>query len=172
MRELVNLFREVQPTILALPDPLDKHPDHRAAGLFALLAVDEWAGEGAKPPGTMPRLLAYLVHWPAWPPGWDAPPPGDSAKATLTLPANLPRRGLDQAVLLLGDDEMAGKRAAMAKYGSQQEEMPSFLAAFMRRTEPFSVLTAKDAKNIDQEIERQIAPGGTTVGTPSADRQK
>src|SRR6185295_7569463 len=46
-RELVELLREIQPTTVALPDPLDRHPDHRASGLFALLAIEEWLRAGA-----------------------------------------------------------------------------------------------------------------------------
>src|SRR5262249_4024945 len=38
-RELERVLRESQPTLLAFPDPLDRHPDHRATGLFTLLAL-------------------------------------------------------------------------------------------------------------------------------------
>ena len=50
--------------LVVFPDPVDRHPDHRAGGLFTLLALETWTREG----GPMPKLLAYLVHWPGWPP--------------------------------------------------------------------------------------------------------
>src|SRR5262249_56898073 len=70
-RELEHVLHESQPTLVAFPDPLDRHPDHRATGLFTLLALRHWLPQAP----ALPRLLAYLVHWPNWPPGWDATPP-------------------------------------------------------------------------------------------------
>src|ERR1700687_3657085 len=70
-RELVRILRATDPTLVVLPDPLDKHPDHHAAGIFALLAVNDWV-EDPRPRGPgnsaapLPRLLAYLVHWAGW----------------------------------------------------------------------------------------------------------
>ncbi|MFI5396010.1 MAG: PIG-L deacetylase family protein [Candidatus Binatia bacterium] len=139
---LARCFREVQPTIIAFPDPLDRHPDHRATGSFTLLAVkDLTEGHGRSQPAA-PRLLAYLVHWPDWPPGWDAATPSAlMSDAALTLPSNLPARDLERFALALTDTEIAAKRRALARYASQQEVMPSLLAAFVRRTEPFTVFT-------------------------------
>jgi LmbE family N-acetylglucosaminyl deacetylase len=159
-RELVDLLRATTPTIVALPDPLDRHPDHSAAGLFTLLALDDWLGQSApRSPPTAPRLLAYLVHWPDWPPGWDAPtPPLDVSDAALELPRNLPLRGLGRTALPLTDDEISAKRTALAKYVSQQEAMAVLLAAFVRRTEPFTVLTGADLQHIEQMIEHARRP--------------
>ncbi|WP_217995266.1 PIG-L family deacetylase, partial [Methylogaea oryzae] len=33
--ELAHELRQIRPTLVALPDPLDSHPDHSALGLFA-----------------------------------------------------------------------------------------------------------------------------------------
>ena len=76
-RELVRLLRETDPTIVALPDPLDEHPDHRATGIFTLLALNDWLGETSTPKAAkrrlaMPQLLTYLIHWENWPPDSNA----------------------------------------------------------------------------------------------------
>ncbi len=158
-RELQALLRDMQPTLVAFPDPFDRHPDHRATGLFTLLAVADRTRETVP----VPRLLAYLVHWPGWPPGWDANPPlpTSAAETELTLPPTLPERGLARTALVLTAAELTTKRAALARYVTQQEEMATFLAAFVRRTEPFSVLTATDLRHVSDMVERPpaAAPG-------------
>lgn len=154
-RELVRLLKESHPTIVALPDPLDRHPDHHAAGLFGLIAVKDWLGKAVGPGASragMPQLLAYLVHWPDWPPGWNVAPPR-RLDGPLALPQSLPPRGLACVALTLTDAEVDGKAAALARYKSQQEEMASFLAAFVRRTEPFTLFTRKELDQVGQMIE-------------------
>ncbi len=142
---LVRCFTDDRPTMIAFPDPLDRHPDHRATGTFTLLALRTWTGAAGKWRRTTPRLLAYLVHWPDWPPGWDATNLATPApNAPLTLPAGLPSRGLDRVALTLTDKELAAKRRALDQYTSQQEVMPALLAAFVRRTEPFTVFTGSE----------------------------
>jgi LmbE family N-acetylglucosaminyl deacetylase len=142
---LVRCFSDVQPTMIAFPDPLDRHPDHRATGRFTLLAVQELmrGPEGSRP--AMPRLLAYLVHWPDWPPGWDATNlSAPAVDAPLALPPSFPSRGLNHVVLTLTDSEVSAKRRALARYASQQQVMPGLLASFVRRTEPFTVFTGAE----------------------------
>jgi LmbE family N-acetylglucosaminyl deacetylase len=142
---LVRCLSDVQPTMIAFPDPLDRHPDHRATGSFTLLAVKDLMRRQGRSYAAMPRLLAYLVHWPDWPPGWDASgPSAPAAGALLSLPLNLPSRGLERVALTLTDNEVAAKRRALAQYASQQEVMASLLAAFVRCTEPFTVFTGAE----------------------------
>ena len=159
-RELLNVIRETEPTIVAFPDPLDVHPDHRATGVFALLALDDYARD---PHRSMPRLLAYLVHWPDWPPGGDAKEvaPGASNEP-LVLPGDLPRRGLGPVSLALSDAEIDAKRAALARYASQQQVMPELLAAFVRRSEPFTRLTEADLRTAGPLI-----PSATPADRPT-----
>ena len=152
-RELVHVLRETRPTMVALPDPLDRHPDHRATGLFTLLALQSWSRDGAP----MPRLLAYLVHWPDWPPGWNAPPPAPGTPvAALELPERLPFRGTERTVLELTDAELRAKSDALGRYASQLEATPSFLVAFLRRTEPFTIFTPRAVARVDQLVERHL----------------
>jgi LmbE family N-acetylglucosaminyl deacetylase len=153
-RELVKLLRKTNPTIVALPDPLDEHPDHRATGIFTLLALNDWLGEtntpkAAKRGVAIPQLLTYLVHWENWPPGWDAKTPVPNASnMSLELPQNMPPRELVRTALTLTDKEIATKYMALAQYVSQQGEMASFLAAFVRRTEPFTVYSEAELRRV------------------------
>jgi len=126
--ELRRVLDEVRPTLIALPDPLDRHPDHAATAVFAILGIDEWIG-GRWPRREPPRVLAYLVHWPDWPPGWDAvsPAAGD-AEHGLTLPPTFPARPLDVATLTLSPLEVIAKRSALAAHASQERAMGGFLA--------------------------------------------
>jgi LmbE family N-acetylglucosaminyl deacetylase len=153
-RELVRVLRETQPTIVAFAHPLDRHPDHRATGLFALLALRDWTNEGAAPP----RLLAYLVHWPGWPPGWESEKSASRSQTEpLELPESLPPLGLPRGTLELSEAEVATKAAALRRYVTQQEVMPALLAAFVRSTEPFTVFTAERVRDVADLIEH---PGG------------
>ena len=105
-RELLRVLRETRPTTVAFPDPLDRHPDHSATGIFVLLAL----GDRLARDGRVPRLLAYLVHWPGWPPGWDDPQPAPEARERpLEFPPDLPDRGLARVALPLSRTEIDGK---------------------------------------------------------------
>jgi len=168
-RKLRRLLDEVHPTMVALPHPLDRHPDHRATGLFTLLALDDWAGEGAKPRASLPRLLAYVVHWPDWPPAWNAATSSLAAtKGTLELPPSLPMRDGTRTDLILSEPEVARKATALAKYETQQQVSASLLAAFVRRSEPFALLSPATLREVGQMIDsaaaekkRQSRRGGT-----------
>jgi len=69
-REMRRLLLEFRPTILAVPDPLDRHPDHRASGLLRCspLMTVRAPGQSRESPCACPRVSD---HWPSWPPGWD-----------------------------------------------------------------------------------------------------
>ena len=154
-RELVRELRESRPTTVVFPDPLDRHPDHRATGIFVLLAL----GDQLARDGRVPRLLAYLVHWPGWPPGWDTPRPSPGAtEQPLALPSSLPDRGLARVALSLSRAEVATKAAALNHYASQQEVLSSVLAAFVRRTEPFTVFTAAEVRGVGDLIRQAPHP--------------
>ena len=162
LRETERVLREVDPTIVALPDPEDAHPDHSATGLFTLLALDARSGSEAGVRPYLPRMLTYLVHWSRWPTGWNHP--ASSLEDTpLELPKDfMPHRA--RAFLTLGDEERATKKRALERYRSQQETMGSLLAAFVRRTEPFTVLTESDLDHLTVRIERRIDELQTSKG--------
>jgi len=144
--ELVRILRATKPTLVALPDPLDAHPDHRATGLFALLALDEWTREKPGNDAPVPKLLAYLVHWPGWPSGWSSTPGAETRRALLAFPATLPERGLERVQLVLEPSEVSTKQAALRRYATQRAVMDSFLLNFARSSEPFTVLTREELR--------------------------
>jgi len=144
--ELVRILRAAKPTLVAVHDPLDAHPDHRAAGLFALLALDEWTREVEGNGGATPKVLAYLVHWPGWPSGWSKAPSAETRHALLAFPQTLPTRGLERVQLVLEPAEVARKQAALRRYETQREVMDSFLMNFARSSEPFTVLTRQELR--------------------------
>ena len=164
-RELQYVLHESQPTLIAFPDPLDRHPDHRAAGLFTLLALQHWLPQTTAPP----RLLAYLVHWPNWPPGWDATPPLTQTLETgCSFPPDLPARGLGRWGLPLTEADSATQRAALTHYASQLAVMPAFLAAFVCRNEPFTEFTPAAVHRVLEGLHQrhQLPSHRPTAGGP------
>ena len=64
-----------------------------------------------------------------------------------------------RATFELTDAEIAAKRAALARYTTQQEVVPTFLAVFVRRTEPFRVLSRRDIGRVSQvDPARMVLP--------------
>jgi LmbE family N-acetylglucosaminyl deacetylase len=155
--KLAAILKSTQPTIIALPDWIDVHPDHSATGIFVMLAVDEWMRAQGRQLETPPRLLAYIIHWDNWPPrptGWkgkDFPSPQQTT--ALNLPDDLPPRNLSQQTLNLNEAEIATKSAALAQHVSQRAVDPYLLGVFVRRTEPFTVITASELPRVRQAIE-------------------
>lgn len=154
LRETERVLREVDPTLVVLPDPADAHPDHSAAGLFTLLALDARAGARMGDRPATARMLTYLVHWNRWPA--EAGHPASSIEDTpLELPEDfVPNRM--RTYLRLGDEERAAKKRALDRHWTQQEAMAPFLAAFVRRTEPFTILGETEFEHIASLIERRV----------------
>ena len=150
-RELARVIEDARPTLIALPDPLDNHPDHHATGVFGLLALNDWLsrrGSVSSEAGGRalePRILAYLVHWPHWPGG------ADDARQPFTLPRDFPAHGLGPVSLEISDQERRKKDAALARYASQQMVM-SGMVAFVREAELFIQLGAEDVRNAVSQV--------------------
>ena len=155
-RELERVITHAQPTIIVLPDPLDRHPDHRATALFTLLALADWST--AHPREPRPQLLAYLVHWPDWPPGWDAKDRRVLPDRDLELPSAVVHAGGQRVELVLTDQEISATLAALEKYQTQLDVMGPFLTAFIRRTEPFTGLDFVETERVAATIERVAPP--------------
>ena len=155
-RELDTILREFQPTLIAFPDLHDVHPDHHATGLFTMLALTDWLGDSGKAGVVAPRLLAYLIHWPNWPTGWQTiVPQAQADQEPLELPAQLQQEGPER-FLTMTDQELASKRVALAQHVTQQEQTATLLAAFVRRTEPFTLVAYSQVQREMATIERHI----------------
>lgn len=133
---LARALDDFAPTIVALPEPLDQHPDHATTGMITLLEV--WNRALLYGPDALPRVLAYVVHWNEHPDGWQTErSDAETARMTLELPVSLPRRAEVPCKLVLTDHEIAAKRAGIAAHVSQQAMMGRYLRSFARGTEPF-----------------------------------
>jgi LmbE family N-acetylglucosaminyl deacetylase len=152
---LLEIMRDLRPTLIAFTDPLDQHPDHRAVGLFALLSVSDYM---KKRRSLWPRLLAFVIHYDAWP--FD--PDGETRSRTARDPKNgfpldFPARNQTRSCLALDDTELAVKQAALGEYRTQQSVMAPFLAGFVRRLECFSLNTELDATFAGRAVVEQQA---------------
>ncbi|MET0387441.1 MAG: PIG-L family deacetylase [Polyangiales bacterium] len=143
-QQLTAAVRSLRPTLVAFSDPIDEHPDHASVGIFTLRALAAVFGESDV---EWPRLLAYLVHWRAWPPdSADSGNAPDAAQRSLQLPADLPARGHTQVCLSLDATELQRKQAALQVYATQLAVTPAYLRSFVRRTECFSQVTPQSAR--------------------------
>lgn len=144
--EILRVVTEFGPTLVALPDPRDRHPDHAATGVFTLLAMREHL----RLTGRTPRMLLYMIHWPNWPPGWD----GKSRDADLVrgFPPSAPDIDLSIESLELLPAELDRKRESLHCYRTQESIMRPFLEAFLTRDEPFAVIDGLDQKELSQLI--------------------
>lgn len=86
---MCDLIRQLRPTLLVLPDLVDRHPDHSAMHVLMEMVFQEL------PADWKPACLGYLLHGRSQP--------------------GLPQR----AVLALDAEELARKRAAIAAHTSQ-----------------------------------------------------
>jgi len=150
--KLVAILRAAKPTLIAFPDVMEDDSDHSALGMFTLLAVDEWLEHQKTPPE--PRMLAYLIHWPNWPPASDGVKPVDFSQKPLYLPANLPMRGHTRACVDLSRQETLTKREALAQYATQQRYMAPYLEAFVHSNECFTELKATDTKGVEKVVKK------------------
>ncbi len=159
-RELAGVIEDARPTLVALPDPLDNHPDHHAAGVFALIALNDWLSHpgpaSLEPDRITPRILAYLVHWPHW------PPDAKDAAQPFCLPGDYPAHGVRPVSLEMSDREQKNKRAALACYASQQTVM-SGMVAFLRDSEPFTQFGVQDLRDAASYLTTASVSGGSVL---------
>ncbi len=151
--ELVAILKATKPTLIVFPDVMEDDSDHSAVGMFTLLAVDEWL-DYEKPSYSKPRMLAYLIHWPNWPPASDGVKPVDFSHKPLYLPANLPLRGHTRACVNLTREQTLTKRKALAEYNTQQSYMAPYLEAFVHTNECFTQLKPSDTDGIKKVVKR------------------
>jgi LmbE family N-acetylglucosaminyl deacetylase len=128
LQDLRRILAEDRPDLIVMPHPNDEHIDHRALAAFVSLAVEQ---ERAKDAAFQPQLLGYLVHHGLYP-----QPSGLKPGAFLSPPRRLEPIG-EWLVWRLSEEELAGKREAVAAYRSQQRVLGYFLNSFVRQNELF-----------------------------------
>jgi hypothetical protein len=148
LRDVLAEMRAFRPTLVVTTHPFDTHPDHRAAGNFAALALETLRLEKSALPWTQRvRLLRFLVHHGVWP-----SPNGFHPGEPLAPPADLARIGIRWQAQQLLPSARNAKRDALERYASQLFTTPRYLRAFVRRNELFATdalgensLTSRDA---------------------------
>ena len=101
------LIRQLRPSLLVLPDLVDRHPDHSALHVLMEMVFRELPAEAK------PECLGYLLHGRSQP--------------------GVPQR----AVFTLDDGELARKRAAIAAHASQVALSRGRMMRFASQTETF-----------------------------------
>jgi LmbE family N-acetylglucosaminyl deacetylase len=126
-RELERLVAGFQPTLIALPNPEDEHPDHCSTHIFSREALGVESAQAQR----RVHVLHYLVHFGQW------PLTADSGIGTvLNPPDGFPRVGRWESLTLTGAEAETKKRALLA-YSTQMQVIGRFLLAFGRTNELF-----------------------------------
>jgi len=126
-QELAHLIATYRPTLILDPRKEDQHPDHCAAAYFLADALGDV--QRVRPDYT-PDVLNYIVHFKSW--------PFEDDRAALPSPPGLSGGVSGWIRVPLSPEEMKIKRAALAKYRTQQHAMKWFLDGFVRSNEVFS----------------------------------
>jgi N-acetyl-1-D-myo-inositol-2-amino-2-deoxy-alpha-D-glucopyranoside deacetylase len=127
--DLKRIITDFRPTVIALPHPNDRHPDHWAAYCSTVAALYELDLLGRV------RLEHYLVHRGAWP-----QPRGLHPDLPLLPPLELVSPAVSWRTLPLGAALTERKRRAIGQYRTQVAVMSGFLFAFARADEPFAAM--------------------------------
>jgi LmbE family N-acetylglucosaminyl deacetylase len=152
-REIEAILASYKPTLVVMPHPEDRHPEHCGTAIFVREALDAIA----KNPGRMPapRILYYLIHYDPWP-NLDEDP-----ASPLQPPSDFPKSGGQWRTLELTKPEAAIKQRAIAAYASQIEIIGRFLRAFARPNELYfegPVTSAPECWCDDTHVATEIQP--------------
>jgi len=130
---ITRLLRDFLPTVVIMPNPFDRHPDHEHTAYFVTEALSNLQDQGVLARDIV--LLTYLVHYPSWP--IVRAPAFDRCFRDNRLPFT------HWTETELSPAESTAKRAALAEYRSQLDVMNGFLRLFLCRNELFGNLDAK-----------------------------
>lgn len=128
-REIEKLLLDFRPSLIAVADPRDKHPDHCSTYFFVRKSLKAY--EKNLPAGD-PKVLTFLVHFHRWPLGG-----GSGAGAQLHPPEGFPRDGAQWLSLTLANEELLNKRKGLMEYQTQMLVMGRYLMSFARANELF-----------------------------------
>jgi len=125
LADLVEIIETFQPTIVYMPHPEDRHPDHQAGYQFGMKAVSLASSVDE------PEIRLYVVHVPDWP----AP-----HRLLPDLPLAIPPVGTqgEWETVELCEKAIDLKLAAVRAHMSQRWTNGRFLARFVRATEVYT----------------------------------
>lgn len=127
-RDVRQLLDRLQPTLVLAPSPLDRHPDHRAAGVLLLRLMNER--------DQLDRLRFWVVHAGN---DWPIPRRAEPGRAMQAPPGT---GQLHWQSLALSAAEVAQKERAIAAHATQMKVMAPFLRSFVRNDEIFTADSA------------------------------
>jgi LmbE family N-acetylglucosaminyl deacetylase len=127
LREIEAVLTSYRPTLIVLPHPEDRHPDHCATAIFVSEALDALAGRG----GVVPATMTYLIHYEDW------PDLDESPVVPLAPPSRFPPAEGEWRTLTLTRQEAAVKQRAITAYSTQMLVLGRLLRSFARPNELF-----------------------------------
>ena len=127
-REIEKLLLEFHPSLIAVADPRDRHPDHCSTYFFVNKSLKAYRKNY---PTLDPKILTFLIHFRQWPMG-----SGAGTGALLNPPDGF-SEGTAWISLALSDEESANKRKSLMEYQSQMLVMGRYLMSFARANELF-----------------------------------
>lgn len=126
--DLERQLLDFRPTHILVTQPVDAHPDHRAAYLFLQVALRHCARRIPSP-----EIFTFPVHIGMWPGLY-----GFHPEEWLPVPVQLAEDGSIWRCLELKTDQVRRKKEAIGFYKSQLVDSKRWLLAFARRNELFS----------------------------------
>jgi len=129
LEDVEKQILDFKPTVVFVSHPADANPDHRAFYLFLEAALMDLEGRV-----TPPRVYLYVTHMGPWP-----TPHGYHPDLPLTIPERLADAKDVWYSLDLEPKEIGLKYEAVGLYRTQMADRASYLTAFARRNELFTV---------------------------------
>ena len=147
--EIERAIKEFSPDWVVLPDPRDHHPDHAAAGVFVLDALETlYSNEDIIPA----RVLTYLVHYKNYPQaqGWSEEICGTGVGGFSKISGKT-LADTNWLTLTLSPEEVEGKRRALLSHASQLQMLQWFFRNFLLPSEMYGSLTLTQVITVPQE---------------------
>lgn len=123
--DIEKIIEDYKPTIIVMPHPNDRHPDHWATNAFVKYTL-------AKINYVPKKQLLYLVHRGDWP-----TPMKQDTKLFLVPPKKLINIGTKWEALDLDEEEIKQKGEVISTYKTQFKTLKILITAFQRKNELF-----------------------------------
>lgn len=133
IKEIKDVLRASQPSVVVYPHPNEAHVDHWALSNFVTAALEEM--RRTEPGWSAPDEWLYLVHRGDWP-----APKGYHPTGTLLPPAKLARGMTTWRTRGLTPDQVQRKAEALSDYKTQVLLMRRYLHSFVRANELFGTI--------------------------------
>jgi LmbE family N-acetylglucosaminyl deacetylase len=142
LQDLKNAIDSFSPTVIFVSHPDDSNPDHQGLWLFTHAVLTEMG-----PDYEMIQLWTSLVHYGSWP-----QTDGETGTRYVLPPAQLSGPGIEWRTLILTDEQLSKKTAALEQHRTQLSFRRQYLESFLRpnelfaRIEPARIPASEDAE--------------------------